>query len=188
MYFWIKHTTFIFLFFTVPLSGWLMNKYLPKNITLYLRVICIVLLLPILTGYNYIIEIAYGCFLYLILACTYSLKIEARQLDLKAVFKFSLKLLAILGLITFMGKMAGIVVVENEWEFKNYKVEYIRDQGFSGGPLMQYQLSQYGKIPGFIKPLDVVIDNDTARPCQINFTDAQIVFDRCEGTISALKK
>lgn len=80
----------------------------------------------------------------------------------------------------FIGTMAGTLTIENEWNIKGYKVEYRRDQGFSGGPLMTYQLSKYASIPIFIKNVDSKWDSDTTRNCWIRFDDEKFNFNKCQ--------
>ena len=87
---------------------------------------------------------------------------------------------AVLGFLS----MVGFIRVEREWHINNYKVEYIMDQGFAGGPLMKYKLSKYSLIPIFIKELEISVDNDTLNSCNVIFHESNVTFNRCEEKIT----
>ena len=46
-------------------------------------------------------------------------------------------------------------------DIDEYRIEYIRDQGFAGGLLMKYELHKYAMIPILITKKETVVDNDT---------------------------
>jgi len=77
--------------------------------------------------------------------------------------------------------MAGSISVEREWEIKEYKVRYLRDQGFSGRPLMKYELYKYGSIPIFIKHVDTKVDDDTTSNCVVKFEYKNLTFNKCDS-------
>jgi len=78
--------------------------------------------------------------------------------------------------------MSGFIKTDKYWDNKKYVVEYRRDQGFAGSPLMTYKLSKYGLIPFFIKHIETT-KADTLQSCNINFRVSGIVFNRCDGVI-----
>jgi len=51
-----------------------------------------------------------------------------------------MSLIGILGIISFYAAFFGAITIEREWVMKDYKIQYVRDQGFSGGPLFKYEL------------------------------------------------
>src|SRR5882757_1357599 len=143
MYF-IEHPFLIFLFFTVPLSGWLLYKVLSRKLNLFLLCLASVLLLPAFSGYTYIVENSYTGLFYLGLACCYSFLIKSFKKPAFSIITQSVVLIFVCGVISFYSSFFGAVQVENEWNVKNYKIQYLREQGFSGGPQMEYELYHYG--------------------------------------------
>ncbi len=86
-----------------------------------------------------------------------------------------------------MDSMSGNQDVENSWRVRNYKVEYIKDQGFAGGALMKYEISKYALIPILTKEVDMAVDNDTTNSCLIHFTDIKMDFDKCNVSLKDVK-
>ncbi|MFL5731159.1 MAG: hypothetical protein ACJ75J_16850 [Cytophagaceae bacterium] len=78
--------------------------------------------------------------------------------------------------------MSGYQKTEKEWKIDNYKIEYVCDQGFSGRPLLKYELSQYAFIPLFIRHVETAIAGDSGN-CKIIFKESGISFNACEGKI-----
>jgi hypothetical protein len=77
--------------------------------------------------------------------------------------------------------------VEKSWSVKDYKIDYIVDQGFAGGPLMKYEISKYAFIPVLIKKVDASIDEDVKGKCLIRFEKAKMDFNKCSITLSPFK-
>ena len=84
--------------------------------------------------------------------------------------------------------MAGTITIEQEWQVKGYRIQYVHDQGFSGGPLMTYQLDKYALLPIFIKNVDSKWDNDTTHSCWVKFPDEHFNFNKCHPDSSFLSK
>jgi len=152
---------------------------LPQKVISYTIYISLALLLPAIPGYYYIIDSAYCILIYILLTFSYGWIVKVSTYKFLPTALFSAVLFVICGFLGFIGGMAGSVKVENEWKEKGYKVQYIRDQGFAGGPLMKYQLSKYALIPLFIKPVDTQVDDDTTSACWVRFTQANFNFDKC---------
>lgn len=188
LYYISNHSIFIFFFFTFPLVSLITHRYLTKEAISYILYPCIVFLLPVLSGYSYIIENMYGFLFYISLTCIYTLCVKKFNYKIASSFILATILFFICGFLSFMGAFTGSIIVEKEWTLKKYKIQYVRDQGFSGGPLVTYQLSKYAIIPLFIKHIDTEIDNDTTQNCWIKFTDAGFNFNKCEPDSSFLKK
>jgi hypothetical protein len=87
----------------------------------------------------------------------------------------------ILGCIACIGNMLGGTTIEREWDSKGYKIRYIKDQGFVGGPLMKYELYKYTTFPIFIEQVDAKFDTDTTGSCMVKFELAKFDFNRCSG-------
>lgn len=92
-------------------------------------------------------------------------------------------LLAILGYAYFIDTMGGSQTTERKWKLDGYQIEYIKDQGFAGGPLMKYELSKFTAIPIFIKKMETVVEDDTTKNCDIRFDKSKMVFNKCNGTL-----
>lgn len=178
MYF-IEHPTIIFLFFTIPFFSWGLCKWSNYKIILYTLYSSLVLLLPIVSGYTYILDNAYTLLIYIALCCGYSLFLNRVKNKPSTVIKHSIILFIIFGVISFYGGFFGTVAIEHEWEVKNHKVQYLREQGFSGGPLFKYELYEYGHIPIFIKHVETKIDSDTTNSCVVKFEYKDFRFNKC---------
>ena len=168
----------LFILFLIPIVGLVIDFSLTKRITLYTFGISAFLLLPILTGYIYIIPYFYQILGLTSLGCLYSFysrQIEMRTPKIISAILFSVLLFVILGFFAFMDSMSGFQKVENSWTIGKYKIEYTKDQGFAGGALMKYEISKYSFIPLLIKKVDYAVDNDTTSSCLIHFTDIKIV-------------
>ena len=189
-WFW-QHGNELFILFLTPIIGLILDFSLDRKKTLYVLCISLFLLFPILTGYNYIIPYAYQILGLTALSCLYrfySNQIEKKTPKIVSAILFSGLLLVILGYFAFMDSIAGYQRVENSWKIKNYKIEYVTDQGFAGGALMRYEISKYGLIPIFIKKIDYSVDDDTTNNCLIHFTDIKVDFDKCNITLKEVKK
>ncbi|OCX54492.1 hypothetical protein BEL04_09645 [Mucilaginibacter sp. PPCGB 2223] len=173
------HPELIFFFFSFPILGWILQAGLPTKIISYVLYTSLVLLLPIFTGYSYIIENLYAILVYTILACGYGLLLKGAKRKILTSILLSIVLVFPLGFIAFIGAMAGTITVEQHWEIKDYRVDYVRDQGFSGGPLLTYRLKKYGFIPIFIKEVDSKVDNDTTNNCTVKFQYKNVSFNKC---------
>jgi hypothetical protein len=118
----------------------------------------------------------------------YSKQIEKNTPKIVSAISFSALLFIILGYFAFMDSMSGYQRIENSWNIQNYKIDYVTDQGFAGGPLMRYEISKYGAIPIFIKKVDYAIDNDTINNCLIHFTDINVDFNKCNISLKEVKE
>jgi len=176
----VAHPELIFFFFSFPILGWILHSSLSGTVVLYALYTSLILLLPILTGYSYVIENAYAILIYISLACGYSLTLKNNPKKILTTIIISALLFLLLGFAAFIGGMAGTVTVQQRWEIKDYEVDYVRDQGFSGGALMTYRLKKYGAIPIFIKEVDSKVDNDTTNNCIVTFEYNNVSFNKCK--------
>ena len=180
LYYIIGNPTFIFLAFTLPWLGFGLYKIDAGKLPLIILITASILLLPALTGYVYVIENFYGCLAYLIVICGYTLLLKYIARKITSTISISIILFLIGGFLAFIGAMAGTITIENQWSYKNYKIEYVRDQGFAGGPKMTYELSKYFVVPIFIKKVDSKWDNDTTTNCWVKFDDEGFNFNKCQ--------
>ncbi|UAY50837.1 hypothetical protein [Ferruginibacter albus] len=181
------HGNELFILFLTPIAGLIFDFFINKKATFYILGISLFLLLPLLTGYGYTIPYTPQILGLTALSCLYgfySKQIGKKSIKIISAILFSGLLFIIFGYFAFMNSMSGYQRVENSWTIKNYKIEYIADQGFAGGPLMKYEISKYGLIPIFIKKIDYSVDNDTTNNCLIHFTDIKMDFDKCKITLT----
>lgn len=178
----------LFIFFTFPIIGIGLDLLTSKRIIVYILVVSGILLAPILTGYSYLIDWLYQLFGLVFFSCLYalySMQIEKRASKIILSVSSAMMLFFLLGFCAFMDSFSGNQRVIDSWKFDNYKVEYIRDQGFAGGPLMKYELSKYAVIPIFVKKIETVTDIDTTRSCRVIFTHKNLVLDKCAKTLTS---
>jgi len=178
MYYFVEQGFNILWFLLSPVAGELLLKYSSRENIKTLLISSALLFSPILIGYSYTFPYFNEILFFVILSTSYTFIVQLINPQTKIAI-FVVSVFGLFGL-TCLAKMAGTVTVENKWEFEKYRIEYIRDQGFSGGPLYTYKLSKYTKIPIFIKELEIkVAIRDTLEGCSINFTENQLTFDKC---------
>lgn len=188
LYYLINHHNFILLFSVVPLCGMLIDNACPKRLIRYSIYIAGFFLLPIFSGYSYTIDNLYGVTVFIIAILGYALFINGVATKRKTVFYNTLTVVPICLIVSFAGVMFGIITVEREWEYKNYKIAYLTERGFSGGPLMTYELSEYALNRIFIKQIDTAVDNDTTGSCWVKFADTKFNFNKCNRELSFIEK
>jgi len=175
----IRHPTIVLLFFTIPLFSWVLYNSFPHKVIRNSLLICVALLLPCLTGYYYVIGFLAPLLLYIALSCVFYYFIKKQNKPLVATIIPTIVLFLILGVISFYAGFIGNITVNKVWEVKGYKIEYLKDQGFSGGALMEYELYEYATIPIFIKHVDSKADLDTTNNCIVKFEYKNFKFDKC---------
>jgi hypothetical protein len=188
-WFWF-HGNQLFILFLVPVAGVILEYLLSRKATLYTLGISLFLLLPLFTDYNYTIPYAFQIAGLIALACLYSFyskQIENKIAKFITMILISGLLFIILGYFAFMDSMSGSVETEQSWQVKNYKIDYVVDQGFAGGALRRYELSEYALIPLFIKKIDYSTETDSTNNCIIHFTSVKMDFNKCNHTIQNLK-
>ncbi|MBC8147492.1 MAG: hypothetical protein H8E98_05850 [Bacteroidetes bacterium] len=179
----IEYGLELFVLFLFPIIGILLDSYLSKRMTIYILIGAIILLLPILTNYNYIIPAMYQFLALIALACIYSFfskRIKLKSRKIRTATVISTSLFIILGFLAFVDAFAGgIQKVEKHWKVDGYRVEYIQQQGYKN----RHELKKYGQIPIFIKKIDATFEFDTVQSCYIHFINSKIDFDQCTGTL-----
>lgn len=188
-WFWL-HGNQLFILFLIPVAGVIIEYLLSRKATVYTLGISLLLLIPLLTDYEYIIPYAFQIAGLIALGCLYSF--YSKQIENKIAKFISMTLISgllfiILGYFAFMDSMSGFVETEQSWQVKNYKIDYITDQGFAGGALRRYELSKYALIPLFIKKIDYSTATDSNNNCIIHFTSVKMDFNKCKNTIQDLK-
>ncbi len=185
MYTLFEYGTDLFCLFIFPLIGLGFDYFVSKKKRLYAFGISLLLLSPILTGYSYRIDYLYQIFGIITLGSIYSFystQIEKKITKIITAVIISLLLLIILGFAAFMDAFSGSQTIEKKWKVDNYKVEYIIDQGFSGRPLLKYELSKFTLIPIFEKKIETTVEKDTVDNCKIYFKKSNLTFNECDGT------
>jgi hypothetical protein len=172
------------IYFIVPIVGLIIEAFISRKVALYIFILSCLFLSPNLIGYSYIIPWASQIVTLLGLSSAYSLcsrSIEKNKITVAVIF--SVFLFIVLAIGTFVKEFSGIRTIENKWDIGEYRIDYIRDQGFAGGPLMKYELHEYAMIPILIEKKETVIDNDTTGSCEVFFVESKIVFDKCSSSI-----
>lgn len=175
------HPWLFFSFFLVPVCGVILSRKFNTKTLYYICFIATVLLFPVITGYNYAMDNAYAYLIYIILSCLYAFMLKGSTKVIPVTIVLSCVLMIILGCIACIGNMLGGTTIEREWDSKGYKIRYIKDQGFVGGPLMKYELYKYTTFPIFIEQVDAKFDTDTTGSCMVKFELAKFDFNRCSG-------
>jgi hypothetical protein len=179
LYYTIEHPVLILSYFLIPLFGWGMSKLLPGKIIGVIASIAILLFLPVLIGYSYVDDSINGISLFFVLSCAHSFLFKRTQKVMSALLSLTAIFFCVFGFLSFMGSFAGTITIEKEWKLNGYKIRYLRDQGFSGGPLMKYELNEYAPIPILIRQVDSKADDDTTGNCIVKFEYKNFSFNKC---------
>lgn len=176
-----------FIFFTFPLIALVFDSFLTTRTIFWILIIAIALELPAVAGYWYTFP-GVNRFLELVaISGVFSLLFDD-QASLSSKKQVAVILSGILfvglGLWALLDGFAGSQTVEKKWDTPKYRVEYVRDQGFAGGPKMTYELSRFGAVPVLIKRIETQLDDDTTGNCAVHFSKSKVIFDKCKGRIS----
>ena len=188
-WFW-QHGNELFIFFLFPVIGIILDLKVSKKKILILTIISGILFAPIFNGYLYIITWLYQLYGLVLLGGLYSLfSKNLKEMTYKILTSVLLSgfLLILLGWFSFMDSFGGNQKVLQTWETDNYKIEYIKDQGFAGGPLMKYELSVYSSIPIFIKKIETARKDEMEDKCIVIFPESELIFNKCENQINHRK-
>jgi hypothetical protein len=176
-----------FIIFLFPIIGLIFDLKLSKK-NLYLIILfSFLFIVPIFFSYWYVIPFAIRILILLLLSAFYALYIKTEddeKFKIRTSWIFSLVLFLGFGFFAILDGISGYQKVIKVWRHDKYKVEYILDQGFAGGPLMKYELSKYSFIPLLIKKIEVTIDSTKNGECSFLFKRSGISFNRCNGTLT----
>ena len=181
----VRHGRELVVFVITPFVGLALETGLSAKAIRYIIIAAIVLLAPVLTGYDYVIASGYRLLVLVVLACLYaffSRAIERNATKFIAAILCAGLLLVVLGYGYFINTMGGSKSREGKWDINGYRVEYFKDQGFSGRPLFTYELSKYAAVPVFIKHIETATE-DSASDCTVHFQTSQLRFDKCNKTL-----
>lgn len=127
MFFLGTHPFSIALFFTVPALAWGLEAIGKDRVIWCLLGLCIVLLLPTLTGYTYENDNIAIALIYLGVSCIYFFTVKYASGNLKSlstVFAFLGIGFVVFCVAIFINGFTGTTTAENVWELKGYKVKY----------------------------------------------------------------
>jgi len=192
MYQLIKYGNECFILFLFPLIGLFFEGKFSRRNVFWIIGISSLLLIPIFTPYTYVIPYVYRTLILMISSAFFTMflkELGKRRLKVACAVIASAILFVVLGFFAFMDSFSGYQRVERYWRTGKYKIEYIRDQGFAGGPLLKYELSKYAFIPLFVRQIDTAVDNDAEETCTIYFSESKLSFNKCDGIVTrAIKK
>lgn len=176
-----------FILFLFPLIGLTLEKIVSKKTAYLLMAVAFFFLLPIFTPWHYPFPYAYRILVLIICAAAYARWLQTsaykRSTNIAISVIISTSLFFVLGIAGFIASFGGTRTVEYTWQHNNYRVQRLRDQGFSGRALSIYQLGKYATIPVLIRDMEMVVIVDTTNSCVLHFEQSHIFFNRCDGTI-----
>jgi hypothetical protein len=180
----------LLVFSLIPLGGYLFESFLNRKITIYILLISALLLLPLLFRYEYTISELIIIPAFIFFAGIYSLYLrtsekKAAKIILSAVL--TCVVFIVLCFISFLSDMRGSKTVERKWEQKNYRIEYIRDQGYAGHARLTYELREYAFVPIFIKTTEVISDTCT-NTCLVTFPEHKLNLNSCTNELKKMDK
>jgi hypothetical protein len=188
MDFFVHHGLGLFLLAIFPCLGLLLEITISSKVILYILILASILLSPILMGYKYIIPSGYNLSILLILAVLYSfLSRKIKNLSFKIIIPLlsSIVLTIILSIYAlFMKEINAHQLAKIKWNVDGYQVVYIYEKKHLENAIKKYELNEFASLPIFIKKIEVVIEKESFIDCKINFQKSQIVFDKCNGSIT----
>jgi hypothetical protein len=173
--------------FTAPFIGLLLENSLTPKRAKWVMGIAFLLFSPIFFSYYYTIHYAFRLLALVIISTAFGLYLKTlEEMKTKVLQSVVLSVVLFLPLafMTIIDSFRGDQRVVKTWHVHNYRIEYIIEKGFSGKPLMTYDLSKYSFIPLLVKKVETIGDNDTDENCFLEFPETGIVFDKCNKTIS----
>lgn len=176
----INHPIILVLFFSVPITGYFLHVYLSKKALSYIFYTAAILFIPVIFGYYYVVNFTGSALLYITLTCGYALTAGKKDYNLRKSLKFSLASFLALGFAAYFAAGTAIITIEGEWNVNNYKIQHVTERGFSGGPLIKYELNKYTKIPIFITHVDSKVDDDSTHNCMVTFENEHFTFNKCK--------
>ncbi len=178
-----------FILFLFPLIGLAIESRLPRRTGYWIMGISFILVIPIFTPWHYIFPYAYRTLLLILFSTAFAMTLQSpSRKKSKTAFSVGLTIVLFLGLgfMQLVNLLIGRKTVEKTWRIKNYNVEYAADQGFTGQPVMRYELNQYGFLPIFVRNVESVTENDTMTSCTIHFPVNKMLFNKCNGSLERI--
>lgn len=180
-----------FILFLFPLIGQALSKYLHKKTAWWILGISFFFLIPMFTPWDYPFPFAYRTLGLIFASVAYALRLQSSKLKRETNGKISMILSAtlffVLGFAAFVAALGGSQQVEHTWKNKNYRVQLLHDQGFSGRAISIYTIGKYTAIPILVRDMETVVELDTTNSCVLHFKKSNIYFNRCDGSIIPAK-
>lgn len=180
MIFETQHLLILVLF---PIVGLVVSSTVSIKLRQSLGVFLFVVFLPIFSGYDYVIGWLYEFLLTLLIGLLYSLVVDVFYVLWKKIVStvvLSILVFLVFGFVAFVDAFAGSKYVEKEWGKKEYTVQFIRSQGFAGGPAFYYQVVHQPIGGMFEKVLVEHGRRDPNKSCVISFEKEGIEIDICK--------
>ena len=179
-----------FILFLFPLIGLLFERLLSRRNVFWIIGISFLLLIPIFTPYTYVVPYAFRTLILIMVSASFTVflgNLGKRNVKVICAVILTVVLFVVLGFLSFMDSFSGSRRVERSWHTGRYRIEYIVGQGFSGRPGLTYELSKYTLIPLLIRHIDTTVDSDTANSCVLYFSESELFFNKCDGTVTHKK-
>jgi len=180
-----KHLLFLILF---PIVGFSLQANTSKENIYKVLKANIILLLPIVFGYDYFLKWLVEFFLMLVMASGFAfllMKMKKEMHRYLVSILLTIVLTVILGGMALFFAFAGNKTTLDKWRNNSYKVEYVREQGFAGSPLITYEL-YYSPLFGFLNKKIQTIpirSNNAKKNCILSFDKVEIDFNTCTNII-----
>lgn len=177
----VEKSHIVFWFFTFPLAGLILRRYVPVNMITRLLIIAAVMLIPLLFHYRYALSTFNEFLIYVMLALASARFINPDRW--KYAVAYAVLLLLPLVVITAFASFTGSVKIERRWYVDGYKIECLNVQGFAGKPAMKYRLYKYAMVPVFVRNLGMGYGGEDAT-CLVPFSESNLVFNTCTSQVT----
>jgi hypothetical protein len=167
-----------------PFLGLIFTSLFSIKTIKYLSFIILILFLPYLLGFRYLIN----CFFEIILTFINSVSCYFLFITLKKIYQ-RIILASILSFLCFSGLFVAICfsnfmisIKKSTYKInREYCIEYRQIQPFSGRAEERLELNKYLIFPIITRKIDTYdLTHDTTNKCNIVFPNTKIIFDRCE--------
>ncbi len=184
LYYLMQHKYEVYLAVLIPIISFYLKRYTSRSFLKVLLILSVILFIPIVFGYTYILGYLNIVIFYIIILSIWTLAFKSKNNTIKGLIINTGISIAIWLFIVFEFNIFGSIQIKNIWVTEFYKVEQVEERGFSGGPLKVYNLYEFNPI--FVRSVDQKEYNDSTNNCIIKFNYKKFKFDKCKASASSI--
>lgn len=172
-----------------PVVGLILHLILEKRIVKKVLLVSTLAFLPAIFRIDFFLSWFYEVSFAIVLGSLFALCLKwfkKKAWRIAATIIVAVLLSVFLGFSAVLRIFIGTIEIEDAWNADKYRVEYVREQGFSGGALMRYELYRTYLWGMYERNVDTWVNHDYCNDCVIHFRDRNLSFDKCEQTIKTL--
>lgn len=176
----------LLLLFLSPIVGFIIDNTFSKKASFYILLFVGLLFIPFFFGYYYTIPFTYRFLGIIGVGCFFSFyfkPIKTERSKIIQAISLSVILFITIGFSAALEAFAGNRTVEETYYADQYKIEFIKEEGFAGKPLLICNLNEYTTIPLFIKKIETIEGSDSLQKCYSIFPKHRLILNKIDGTL-----